>query len=597
MLKHRNLIASMYDKGVVCLPGKGGYPAGIMGYTNYSTDTHTLEQIFALFEKNPEHDQICYLCGTLEVLDFDLKNDIHKNSYDVFKHKLLQAPNGQELLNKALIVLTKSKGYHWIYTTYDPKPSTILAGDVFIDSGLTKQKPFIEVRGKQGLATSYPTEPYQLVQGDILNPPYFSPEEILQLHNIAISLDRRPEKLPKIKRNGDFSLEYTESVSDMVSLLEKHGWTILRNYGNRVYLNRPGARTKNTDADVMVVDGRPVFRCYSGSEAFDTDKGYDYFGVYGMLEFAGDFKNAFKAYKGIEDNYPRLGKAPEMLPAESEKAETKPDFENEINSIRFIYGAPMLEPKANFRFKINGIIHDVGCPTDFGGIIGLEKSRKSTVASTVAACAIRSALNNGMWIGPISYIHVPNTNILWFDTEHSTDRFNAMQYKVYEQAGQNKQIPVYEAFKLTKYSVHDRFNLIEYALQKYAPVSLVIIDGLVDLCLDFNNSEKSMAAISKVRQLQEMSGANVINLLHTNKTDRNARGHLGSMLQQKADWVIEVRKNEDVDNESAVLSKVARYKPFPAFDVKVDDNNIIISEDYEELFSKDTDSEWDSVGW
>lgn len=85
---------------------------------------------------------------------------------------------------------------------------------------------------------------------------------------------------------------------------------------------------------------------------------------------------------------------------------------------------------------------------------------------------------------------------------------------------------------------------IELRLQAYKP-TVAFLDGVVDACEDFNGLPESSATVREICQMASKYRCHICCVLHENKSDNNARGHLGSMLTQKANDVFHVTKDKE----------------------------------------------------
>ncbi len=118
-----------------------------------------------------------------------------------------------------------------------------------------------------------------------------------------------------------------------------------------------------------------------------------------------------------------------------------------------------------------------------------------------------------------------------------------------------------------------RTAIIEYALKKANKnYCMVIIDGLVDLILDFNSISESTMIVNKIMSWSEVYNCHINAILHTNKDKRNARGHLGSILINKAETVFRVTKQDG--DSSIVECEASRNRSFKKFEFYVDENGL-----------------------
>lgn len=121
---------------------------------------------------------------------------------------------------------------------------------------------------------------------------------------------------------------------------------------------------------------------------------------------------------------------------------------------------------------------------------------------------------------------------------------------------------------------------ISYFINVYKP-KLVIIDGIVDLCSNFNDVEASQnLVLNFLMKMAEEHQCAIINVLHTNKTDgyTELRGHLGAFFEQKGATVIKCDK-DDNSNIVTVTFPTHRYAPVPEFHFTFGDDGIPVCAD------------------
>jgi len=158
----------------------------------------------------------------------------------------------------------------------------------------------IETRGATKGMGSYcvcaPSPGYELLQGKILSMPLLEDEEVDYLLSLAREFETYfPEpKEPRLKRevraaDGDRPGDDFNARGEILPILEKHGWTVSKEVGDRLHLARPG-KTGGTSA--TLTDERIFYPFSSNSHPFETDKAYSPFSVYALLEHDGDFAEA-----------------------------------------------------------------------------------------------------------------------------------------------------------------------------------------------------------------------------------------------------------------------------------------------------------------
>ena len=126
-------------------------------------------------------------------------------------------------------------------------------------------------------------------------------------------------------------------------------------------------------------------------------------------------------------------------------------------------------------------------------------------------------------------------------------------------------------------------------IQTYRP-QVVFIDGLVDYVASFNDEEQSRQLIHDLLVLCEEFHCAIVNVLHENKgaEDANMRGHLGTVLAQKASTVLQCQKNK-LDGIITVSCPDSRHGAMPTWSIKFDSNGHLINADiqrYQQLQAK-----------
>ena len=120
--------------------------------------------------------------------------------------------------------------------------------------------------------------------------------------------------------------------------------------------------------------------------------------------------------------------------------------------------------------------------------------------------------------------------------------------------------------KLRELPFGERMNVIEAAILEINP-TFCVIDGARDLLGDINNSKESSELVGRLMKLSTDCNNHICVVLHMNKTDFNARGHLGTELLNKSETVISIMKDK--------RTKIMKVSP-------VDCRNI----DFKEFFFK-----------
>ena len=235
-----------------------------------------------------------YVSGGLEIIDVDLKYDVSGTLWDRLQDAL------KDLMPLLYVVQTKSGGYHLYYRCEEVEGNQKLAmrnatKEELKETPHAKEVVLIETRGEGGYVLAPPSDGY-------IKQKEFDIKVItLDQRDSILSICRSFNEVVKEVRqqvttdNDSFSLtpwDDYNSKCDVVALLEKHGWTWIETKGDRDYLKRPGKTDSHISADYH--KGLNLFKVFSTSTEFETNKGYKPFAVYATLEHNGNFSEAAK---------------------------------------------------------------------------------------------------------------------------------------------------------------------------------------------------------------------------------------------------------------------------------------------------------------
>jgi len=139
----------------------------------------------------------------------------------------------------------------------------------------------------------------------------------------------------------------------------------------------------------------------------------------------------------------------------------------------------------------------------------------------------------------------------------------------------------------------ERCKLIEFALMMNGDeVGMVVIDGIADLANAINDEDEATRVVSLLMKWTKEYNCHIATVIHQNKSDNYATGHLGSAIMKKSEIVIAVTKDEiqfDTSTVECTMSRGVDFKPFKLVINKegmpeIDSVAIQVAND-EELFS------------
>lgn len=223
--------------------------------------------------------------------------------------------------------------------------------------------------------------------------------------------------------------------------------------------------------------------------------------------------------------------------------------------------------KAPEILRANGTV--IGTLGNFSASIGKAKSKKTFNVSAIVA----AALKNGTVLLYSAELPENKRKILYVDTEQSPyhclkvmERILRMAELSLDQDSENL-----EFLTLRKYTPKERIAAVEQAIYNTPDLGLVIIDGIRDMVYDINSPSESTYIISKLMQWTDDKQIHIHTILHQNKGDENARGHIGTELNNKAETVLLVEKDKSNSDISKVSAMHIRAMDFDTFAFRINE--------------------------
>jgi len=151
--------------------------------------------------------------------------------------------------------------------------------------------------------------------------------------------------------------------------------------------------------------------------------------------------------------------------------------------------------------------------------------------------------------------------LLWIDTEQDLQTLRQRARATLQMAGSKTRPDTLRILPLRGYSESERARMVSQAIEEAAP-DLVLLDGVVDLCREFNDEKASRAVANELAAICERTGAAILAVIHTNPREDKARGHLGTIVEQKSGEIYLVKKSGDV---ATVTQEASRFAPVPSW--------------------------------
>lgn len=225
----------------------------------------------------------------------------------------------------------------------------------------------------------------------------------------------------------------------------------------------------------------------------------------------------------------------------------------------------------------NGIKKDILTTSNISCTIGGAKSKKTFFATMIISSLLgckEFAINGDL----------QNLKVVLFDTEQAHYHVQKISSRVKKLVGNLIKI---EIFALRPFMPEKRLAMIEHYLKmKKGKYSFVIIDGIVDLLYDFNDLHESKTIATKLMEWSANYNCHINTILHTNKDNGFARGHLGAELMNKSETVFRITKEDQ--NVSIVNCEMSRNAGFNEFRFGIDENGLPVRKTFPTGFHNNT---------
>lgn len=229
-----------------------------------------------------------------------------------------------------------------------------------------------------------------------------------------------------------------------------------------------------------------------------------------------------------------------MLRSDDDDDQNKPSPEELVRQHIIPQGVDI--PKPESIFELSGI--PVFTKKSISTLIGKAKSGKTTATAWMVAQCLRGGLS-----------------VLWIDTEQGEYYGSRTQYWVLSIGGMQTCTNLhYMDLKTLKPT--ERTSIVEEAIKLFTP-DLVIMDGVRDLVFDINDPEEATIVVGSMMRWAEEYDIHVLSILHQNKGNEHARGHLGAEMVNKSETVIKVDMDED--KNVVCTPEFTRSEPFTTF--------------------------------
>jgi hypothetical protein len=557
-------------------------------------EKQTQEDVEELFSQKNIGGMALLTADGLEVIDIDLKYSLDDNLLPKLLDKIMDAV-GIETYEKLILSQTISGGYHIIYRTNIPQGNQKLAQRYTIESEKKNQhdkiRVLLETRGIGGYILIPPTKGYQYDNKEthsILNVSLITDDERNGIINACKLFDQTTEHYKnvaptpvQIQGKNKTTIEAFNEAHNPKEFIEQHGWQFKYQTGENLFYVRPGKSLKEGIGGSYHT-GLNLFYAYTSSTEFEQNKAYNAFQVYSVLEHGGDMSKAASIlYKnGYGD---RLSKNRDSyydtimnLSDETANKSDKLSVWDKVYPLKFDINDVPDEIEHILYFQ-NDSFEDPIPLAAFGDMImisGAAKSRKSALSNSIAA-ALLSGSNEVLKFSG----NAKGRDIVVIDTEQNINDFYKSIKQIYSQAGvkPGTNPKNFHAFPICHLTINERLQFVQKVFEEIDDVGVLVLDGIVDICEDYNDQKGSRALVNFLMNITRENNTMFIPVLHTARSTGSARGHLGGELQNKCKITIRVTKNKDAKDSTVEFPFIRGSKDPDEFRFTHDENGNLVT--------------------
>lgn len=217
-------------------------------------------------------------------------------------------------------------------------------------------------------------------------------------------------------------------------------------------------------------------------------------------------------------------------------------------------------PPEQIVFKIQDKV--IGCIQNFVVISGAPKTGKSTFTSAlIGSFALPDFSDNfGMKLQGTS----SRKKLCYIDTETSQHDFYKQIDRIKDFSMLQSLSDKIDAFNVREDSPDQIKKFIEVYLQINLDCAILVVDGLLDLCLNYNDEIETRLLTNWFKKITKIYNVLIIGILHTSKGTGDTLGHLGSNCDRWAQSTLLVERSRET---SQITLKPKFLRSAPDFDV------------------------------
>lgn len=239
----------------------------------------------------------------------------------------------------------------------------------------------------------------------------------------------------------------------------------------------------------------------------------------------------------------------DLLPIDGEKIPDKKISYDQILKLRILPTDDIPKPEAVLFFHDQMVMSrkNISC------ITGKAKVGKTFLMTLLNI----SVLKKGEFGTLQSYLPKGKDKIIYIDTEQSDYHILLILQRIQKEVSPDKLM----MFNFDAKSVEERKDFTRELIYNTPECGLLVIDGIADLIYDPNDIRESSQMVSELRKWATDCDIHIVNVIHQNPSENTKmRGHLGTILTNKAETVIQISSSKEYEGVKLVETLATRNR-------------------------------------
>lgn len=190
------------------------------------------------------------------------------------------------------------------------------------------------------------------------------------------------------------------------------------------------------------------------------------------------------------------------------------------------------------------------------GITGKAKVGKSFLMTLINGAVLKKGETGVL----ASYLPKGKDRILYIDTEQSDYHVSLVVKRIKDIAEENRMDNLL-MYAFDSVPTSQRYEYTEFLIENTPNIGLVIIDGIADLVKTVNDEIIACDMADTLRRWATVNDIAIGYVLHQNPSDNaKMRGHLGTVLMNKSETVIQISSSKEDESVKLVETTQTRNK-------------------------------------